>query len=152
MLTKRSTLIILALLLAPFVLTGCSNDTTTGPIIETPDTAPPAAPVLGTPRTDTGWASVRWQKNTEADVAGYYVYEYDPSPERESSYRCLTAQPVTTTNYKVEGLETGTTYYFRISAVDLSGNESASSSTQVITISLAGSGGDEDGTKSIYTE
>ncbi|MCX5801075.1 MAG: fibronectin type III domain-containing protein [Candidatus Eisenbacteria bacterium] len=151
MLTKRSTLIILALLLAPFVLTGCSSDNTTSPIIETPDTVPPAAPVLGTPRTADGWASVRWQKNTEADIAGYYVYEYDPSPDRETSYQRLNTQLVAANSYKVEGLTTGATYYFKISAVDQSANESAPSAALAITVSPT-SAGKDDTIKSDYLE
>jgi fibronectin type 3 domain-containing protein len=152
MLTKRSMLIVLALLLAPFVLTGCGNDKTTSPIIETPDTVPPAAPATRVSRSDYGFATVMWQRNTEADLAGYYVYQYNPTPDSEKSYQRLNTQTYTGTGYKVEGLTPGMTYYFKITAVDRSGNESAYSATLPLTVMSRAAGGNDDATRDEYLE
>jgi predicted phage tail protein len=144
MLTRRSMLIILALLLAPFVLAGCGNDKTTSPIIETPDTVAPATPAFVGARTDWSSVTLMWRGNTEADLAGYNVYEYNPDPGSQSSYTCVNPALLISTAQKVDRLTKGTTYYFRISAVDRSGNESAWSATIPVTIGAAGDGDKRD--------
>lgn len=151
MLTKRSMLIILALLLAPFVLAGCGSDKTTSPIIDTPDTVPPAAPTFHGARSDYQIAELIWQKNTEADLAGYNVYEYNPSPDWEKSYQRLNSQLITSTAYRVDELTPGMTYYFRMTAVDRSGNESAYSGALPVVVTSREDGGTGD-MKDLYGE
>lgn len=144
MLTRRSTLIVLALLLAPFVLSGCGSDKTTSPVTQSYDTVPPAAPAMNDARTMSGEASIRWQKNTEADLAGYNVYEYAPSPDNENSYHLLNTQVLTNNGYMVAGLTPGSVYYFRVSAVDKAGNESALSRTIAVTVADGPTAGDNN--------
>jgi fibronectin type 3 domain-containing protein len=151
MLTKRSMVIILALLLAPFVLAGCGSDKTTSPIIDTPDTVPPAAPAFRGARSDYQVAELMWQKNTEADLAGYNVYLYNPNPDTEKSYLSLNSKLITSTAYRVDGLTPGMTYYFKITAVDRSGNESAYSGAFPVTVLPRADGGTND-TKDLYGE
>ncbi len=125
MLNKRSTLIVLALLLAPFVLAGCSSDnSTTRPDIQSEDTVPPMAPTAWQPKLNYDSAVLRWARNTETDLAGYNVYRYSPNPQAQFSYVVMNSQPIPATFYKVEGLVPGVTYYFKMTAVDMSGNES----------------------------
>jgi len=88
----------------------------------------------GTRSDDGGVAAIRWQQNTEADLAGYNVYEYAPSPDNENSYRRLNTQIVASNGYKVEGLTPGSVYYFKVSAVDETGNESALSGPIAVTV------------------
>jgi predicted phage tail protein len=151
MLTKRSILIILALLLAPFALAGCGSDKTTSPIINTPDTVPPAAPTFRGARSDYQIAELIWQNNTEADLAGYNIYEYNPNPDLEKSYQLLNSNLIASTAYRVDGLTPGMTYYFKITAVDRSGNESAYSGALPVTV-LPRDGGGTDDTKDLYGE
>ena len=66
-----------------------------------------------------GSANLRWRANNEPDLATYNVY-YGASPR---SY----GNPIpvgNSTSYEVDGLADGQTYYFAVTAVDTSGNES----------------------------
>jgi len=70
----------------------------------------------------TSWAAsvnLRWQANTEADIAGYNLYYGTAS-------RVYGAPIPTgnTTSYSVDNLVEGQTYYFALTALDTSGNES----------------------------
>jgi archaellum component FlaF (FlaF/FlaG flagellin family) len=63
--------------------------------------------------------TLNWQANQEADISGYNVYYGAAS----RSY----GQPIpagNVTSYTVENLTEGSTYYFAVTAVDTSGNES----------------------------
>ncbi len=65
-------------------------------------------------------ATVSWQPNNEKDLAGYRVYYGTAS----RSYGTPEAVAKTTTCCSFDGLAKGTTYYFAVTAVDASGNES----------------------------
>jgi fibronectin type 3 domain-containing protein len=77
--------------------------------------APPSAS-----QTSITSATLTWVANSESDLAGYKVYVgttpgvYGPS---------ITVGKVT--SYAFTSLASGNTYYFAISAYDISGNESA---------------------------
>jgi hypothetical protein len=64
--------------------------------------------------------SLVWLPNAESDLAGYYVYRSG----EEHHYQKLTQERITTASYTDSSVEKGKTYYFRIKAVDTSGNES----------------------------
>ena len=72
------------------------------------------------------WAAsvtLRWQANTEADIAGYNLYYGTASRDY--------GLPIPTgnvTSYTVDNLDEGQTYYFSLTALDTSGNESGYSS------------------------
>jgi len=101
-------------------------------------------------RTVYGEASLRWQKNAEADLAGYNVYEYAPSPDNENSYRRLNTQVVANNGYMVDGLIPGSICYFRVSAVDKSGNESALSRPMAVTVATGPDAGDYNDNQEPY--
>ena len=145
MLNKRSILMVLTLLLAPFVLAGCSSDNTTSPVLNQEDTVAPMAPTAWQPKADGGTAVLRWARNTETDLAGYNVYRYDPNPQTQNSYVVINSQPMTKNSYAVDGLTPGMTYYFRTTAVDMSANESGYSQVMAVTIGEAMQGGDDTG-------
>jgi len=66
--------------------------------------------------------SISWNDNAESDLAGYKVY-YGTAPH---TYRnTLDVGPFTSA--VIDGLSSGTTYYFAVTAYDTSGNESADS-------------------------
>ena len=120
-----SLIVVLALFLA-----GCGSDKTHPPIVQPdpPDGAAPLAPIgLGvTSQTDTKF-ELTWTASTEPDLAGYHLYLYDPSPERENSYVSMTGTNLIQTPQMTIAGRDSFTYYFRVSALDASGNESAMS-------------------------
>lgn len=89
-----------------------------GPV--TLDTTPPAVPAgLHTLGRDT-LVSLAWKPNTEPDLAGYKVYRsttmltgFTPVASSESP------------NFQDKALKNFQTYYYRLSAIDRAGNESA---------------------------
>jgi hypothetical protein len=72
-------------------------------------------------------AVLHWARNTETDVAGYNIFLFTPSPGSDDSYTKVNTTLVPGTWYTVTDLTVGTMYYFKVSAVDWSGNESAAS-------------------------
>ena len=82
----------------------------------------------------TGSATLTWNANTESDLAGYKVY-YGTSPRTGTDPKtcgmCGYASSINVgkvTTYSLSGLTNGQTYYFSITAVDTSNNESTFSS------------------------
>jgi fibronectin type 3 domain-containing protein len=72
-----------------------------------------------------GSATVTWQPNTEADLAKYRVY-WSTATGTYGSYKAEVLKGTTT--YVANNLTDGQTYYFVLTAVDASGNESGFSS------------------------
>ena len=90
------------------------------------DTTPPAAPVglaVNVPVNLGGVLELDWADNTDSDLAGYNVYRSETSG---SSYSQITADVINSA-YTDTGLTDGTTYYYVVTAVDSSGNESGNS-------------------------
>jgi fibronectin type 3 domain-containing protein len=71
--------------------------------------------------TVAGTANLTWDANTDSDLAGYKVYQGTSSGTYAASVSTI---PKGTTSYTVAGLQTGTTYFFIITAYDNAGNES----------------------------
>ena len=71
--------------------------------------------------TVAGTAALAWNANSETDLAGYKIYKATSSGAYGAP---VTTLPKTTTSYTVTGLQTGTTYFFAITAYDNAGNES----------------------------
>jgi len=94
--------------------------------------APPAPPDTTAPATPTGLTAIKgdgqvtlsWTANTESDIAGYNVYTYS-----SYTYVKLNSSLITGASVNITGCTNGTTYYYKISAVDTSGNESAQTSS-----------------------
>ncbi len=76
--------------------------------------------------------TVRWNANTETDLAGYNVY-YGTSSGTYSA--CINVGNVT--SYQIANLTQGTTYYFIVTALDNAGNESTDSDEVSATLPLA---------------
>ena len=66
-------------------------------------------------------ASLTWNANTDTDLAGYKVYKGTSSGTYTAPVATI---PKGTTSYTATGLQTGTTYFFIITAYDNAGNES----------------------------
>ncbi len=85
-----------------------------------PDTSPPGPPqgLVGNPVSE-GDVNLTWQANAETDIKGYKVYYGTTSRIYGSPCSVENA-----TTHTITGLNQGTTYYFAVSALDTSDNES----------------------------
>lgn len=96
-------------------------------ITDVPDTAPPAQPTgLVASAVSSNSIELSWRKNTEADLARYYIYRsetsnFTPGPGT------FVGESIANT-YKDEDLKASTRYYYKIKAVDQWGNASVASS------------------------
>ena len=88
-----------------------------------PDTAPPATPTGLSAVAGDGSVSLTWTANTESDLASYRVYR---SVNGSGASPVLVASP-TQAGFTDTGVSNGTTYDYRVSAVDRTANESAQS-------------------------
>lgn len=66
-----------------------------------------------------GEVTINWDPNSESDLAGYYIY-YGTSSRDYNTTLWVGNQ----TSYQVSGLQGGQRYYFAVTAIDHSGNES----------------------------
>ncbi len=92
------------------------------------DTTPPLPPEGVSGEIVSENILLTWQSNKESDISGYRVY-----------YGTLSRNyglpiPVDGTEYSIAGLESDITYYFSVTAVDTSGNESGLSSPEIFKI------------------
>ena len=87
------------------------------------DTTPPAVPSGLAARASNNIISLNWDNNTESDLAGYNVYRDTVSG---GPYTRI-ASDVLTSNYVDTTAVNGTTYYYVVTAVDNSSNESGNS-------------------------
>jgi hypothetical protein len=84
------------------------------------DTYPPKPPGEVTAISSGQGISLVWLPNTEADLAGYWVYRSGP----DKRFQRLQDQLLTTASIIDKSVEKGQTYFYRVKAVDLKGNES----------------------------
>jgi hypothetical protein len=64
-----------------------------------------------------------WAPDTEADLAGYYIFRHQEGGQPVK----INSQPVKVPNYRDAEVQSGKTYFYSVSAVDVRGNESAKS-------------------------
>ncbi|MBN1788384.1 MAG: carbohydrate-binding protein [Sedimentisphaerales bacterium] len=89
-----------------------------------PDTTPPAAPENLWAATDISTILLDWADNNEPDLTGYNLYR---STTSGSGYSKLNVSPLTDSNYTDSSFTYLTTYYYVVTAVDTSENESSNS-------------------------
>lgn len=95
---------------------------TASPALAAVDLVPPAE-VTGTVVTaDTARVKLDWANSTDADLAGYHVYR---ATSPDGTYTRLTAKPRLASYYLDTTAPAGLRSYYRITAVDKAGNESA---------------------------
>lgn len=112
------------------VLAGCSNgDNPTAADIPTDSSAPAAPVVQGT--TFNGSADVLdWNASASANVSGYEIYFYSPSPTRDNSFVLVGTVGANETEFVLPG--GSGTEYFRVRAISSTGVRSASSATATV--------------------
>ena len=89
------------------------------------DTTPPGVPTDVAPSAGNGHVTLSWTANTESDIAGYNVYRSTSSPV--SIGTPLNGALLTSPTYTDSAVVNGTTYYYAVTAVDTSDNESPAS-------------------------
>jgi Fibronectin type III domain len=93
------------------------------------DTTPPATPTNVNARHGNASAYVSWDPVKDKDLAGYNIY---------LNGQKVNSSLILSSNYTFTGLNNGTTYTVKVSAVDTSGNDSPLSSAVVFTPSVTG--------------
>jgi len=66
-----------------------------------------------------------WDGSPDLDVVGYDVYIYDPSPYRDDAYVRLNTSLLAREQFSFENLEAQVAYYFKVRAVNGTGQSSA---------------------------
>lgn len=87
----------------------------------TRDKTPPAPPTGITVVPGIGRVFLTWNENQERDLGGYHVYR---SKKSGVEYKRLTDKPLNRTTFSDETVKQGSTYYYVVTVVDKSGNES----------------------------
>jgi hypothetical protein len=123
---SRRTMSLPASLVALVALAGCGAENTLSSLDQTLDSAPPSAPTNIRQETRGAISVLAWDESTDADVVGYDVYVYSPDPARESAYVRINAATIEGDEFVVSTSGTLNAWY-RVKAVDQSGNRSASS-------------------------
>jgi hypothetical protein len=100
-----------------------------------PDPTPPAAPTGLSANAGDGVVSLNWNDNSESDLAGYNVYR---STSSNGTYSKINGSLVTSSSYNDTNVNNGTTYWYRVTAVNDEGLESANSNTVSATPSAPG--------------
>jgi hypothetical protein len=95
----------------------------------TPDTTPPAVPTGFGALAGDATVSLDWSDNTEGDLAGYNIYR---STTPGSGYSKLNSSLLSSSNYTDNSVTNETAYYYVVTAVDTSSNESGHSSEKAV--------------------
>jgi fibronectin type 3 domain-containing protein len=85
------------------------------------DMAPPERPKALTVVPGVGRIFLTWNENRERDLAGYNVYR---SVKSGRDYERLTDKLINRTTFSDVTVKPGVMYYYTVTAVDQSGNES----------------------------
>ncbi|MGD9141742.1 MAG: hypothetical protein PVJ42_09400 [bacterium] len=100
-----------------FVMASCGSDETVAPA----DTVPPVAPVGMALDDEASGVKISWASNAEPDLAGYNVYS---SGQEEGPYSKANEDLLLCPWFYDSPVTMEVTYY-KVTAVDESGNESA---------------------------
>jgi len=142
---KHVVSMLVALTLAA-MLSGCSKNTTPT-AVPTPDPIPaldqnpPAIPaqIIATRDEVTGPVTIEWTASSSANAASYQIYQYSPSPDRESAYVLIGETTATTTLYPLGWVMENA--FYRLRTTSTTGVQSGWSAAVAISPSL---GGDPD--------
>jgi fibronectin type 3 domain-containing protein len=88
------------------------------------DTFRPSAPTSLTLAAAPGRLSLFFPANTEPDIAGYNIYRSTDPNLPKDQWTKLNTEPLDRTTFQDEKVESGTKYYYYVTAVDQAGNVS----------------------------
>ncbi|MFC1514150.1 fibronectin type III domain-containing protein [candidate division KSB1 bacterium] len=119
---RSVTLLLIICTLFAWYCTSDDNESLVGPIDDKTAPSKPVRPSLTS--VGNGEIVITWEANPESDVAGYNIYRTTGSDDI-NSYTNIA--DTTGTSYKDIGLEYTTSYFYRITAYDITLNESEKS-------------------------
>ena len=124
-----------------FYIAGYKNDNTVAYACQpdsgySSDNVSPASPTNVSATFATNMITLRWKPNTETDLDQYIVYRGATPDFTPSSPVARVRVP----EYQEEASQTGVTYCYKVSAIDVAGNESGYTSVSVLT-SVENNGG-----------
>jgi hypothetical protein len=94
------------------------------PVLITPrDTFPPAPPSNLSALFSAGAVQLVWTASSEADLGGYNVYRH----EKDGAPQKINSELLRTPTFEDRTIQPGHQYFYRATAVDLTGNESSPS-------------------------
>lgn len=100
----------------------------------TPTAPPPATPTITSTSVFQGGVKLEWTQNTEPDLANYYIYRSKISGFTPSSANKIATVNKSLTEYNdIINVESYQVYYYKVSAIDNSGNESGYSNQATAT-------------------
>lgn len=100
---------------------------------DTEDTTPPSSPGNLEGTSGDQMVELAWDTNDEDDLEGYNLYRAEESFSDVSDRDPVNGDLLTGTDYSDEDVQNGTTYYYRLTAVDGAENESGTSTEVEIT-------------------
>ncbi len=103
--------------------------------------------LISVPMLNAGSATVSWDANPEPDLAGYKIYYGKDSGNYQNQVYVGNV-----TDYRLTGLKEGERYYFAVTALDFSGNESTLSDEVETVISESTSDDQETGNETNITQ
>jgi RHS repeat-associated protein len=107
------------------------------------DMTAPGAPTALSATAGDSTVTLSWTPNSEEDLAGYDVYRSTTSTVSGGVFGKLNITPLTSASFTDFGLTNGTTYYYKLKAVDTAAN-SSSFSVEVLAVPNSGGGGDPE--------
>lgn len=93
------------------------------------DTFPPTPPAAITLAAGQGVISIFFAVNPEKDIAGYKIYRSTDETLDKALWTLLTPALLTSNTFQDKTVESGKTYYYYLTATDVSGNVSEPSQT-----------------------
>lgn len=131
---RSSRLVILPVLLLALALAACSSGGSNEEPDPPPDTTPPGVPVGLSAASGEGEVTLEWNAVSAADLDGYNVYRATSSISSVEGQTPVNGSArLTATTFTDADVTNGTTYFYRITAVDESGNESDGSDEVEVT-------------------
>lgn len=100
---------------------------------DTEDTTPPSSPGGLDGTSGDQVVELIWDANDEDDLEGYNLYRAEESFSDVSDMDPTNSNLLSETEYSDEDVQNGTTYYYRLTAIDGNDNESSTSSEVEVT-------------------
>ena len=97
------------------------------------DPEPPETPLIIKVEPSDSRVELNWSFNKESDFEGYNLYKSDENIEAIKQLEPANEGLLKDTTFTDEQVNNGTTYYYRITSVDLNGNESIPSEQVQVT-------------------